>query len=230
MRTIGLLGGMSWQSSAEYYRLINEGVAERLGGLHSASVVMVSVDFATVEVLQREGRWDEAGELLAEHAVGLERAGAQLLALCTNTMHKVAPAIEDSIGVPLVHIVDATAKVVRGCGVRVVGLLGTRFTMEEPFYRERLTESGLEVIVPEDAERIMIDRVIFAELCRGILEEQSRREYLRVIESFRERGAEAVVLGCTEIPLLVNSRHTNMPLFDTTALHAQEVVRCALEE
>ena len=230
MKVIGLIGGMSWESSAEYYRLINRGVRSRLGGQHSARSLMYSVDFHDVEVLQREGRWAEAACLLAECAVRLERGGADFVILCTNTMHKLAPAIEEAVQIPLVHIADATAAAVLRAGVKRVGLLGTRYTMEEEFYKGRLAERhGLEVLTPDEAGRKVVHDVIYDELCQGKVFEESRQEYLRVIRSLAERGAEGIILGCTEITLLIKPEETSLPLFDTTRLHAEEAVRLALE-
>lgn len=229
MRTLGLIGGMSWESSALYYRWINEGVKERLGGLHSAEVVMYSVDFADVEFLQREGRWQEAGARLAEAATKVERAGADYLLLCTNTMHKVADAVEGAVGIPLLHIADATAEEVRGQGVGRVGLLATGFTMEQDFYKGRLAERyGLEVLVPEPEDRRVVHEVIYNELCLGEVKETSRDAYSRIISTLVERGAEAVILGCTEITMLVGQEDVSVPIFDTTAIHAQKAVEAVL--
>lgn len=229
MKTIGLLGGMSWESTQSYYRALNEGVRRELGGLHSARVALYSVDFAEIEALQREGRWDQAGERLAEAARRVQAAGADLLLIATNTMHRVAPHIEAAIEIPLLHIADATAERLREDGVRRVGLLGTRFTMEQAFYKARLTERfGIEVLVPEADDRERVHRVIFEELCRGRLEPASKAEYLAIIEALQERGAEAVILGCTEIALLVGQTDTPVPLYDTTAIHAAAAVAAAL--
>jgi aspartate racemase len=231
MRTIGLIGGMSWESSAEYYRLINEAVKERLGGLHSARSVMLTVDFAEVEAMQAEGRWDEAGALLAAAARSLERAGADCLVLCTNTMHKVADAITAAVGIPFIHIADATAAPIKARGLRRVGLLGTRFTMEEAFYRGRLAERhGLEVLVPEAEDRVMVNRVIYEELCLGVVREESRAAYRAIMGRLVERGAECIILGCTEITLLVSEADSAVPQFDTTRLHALAAVDFALAE
>lgn len=229
MQTIGLLGGMSWESTAHYYRLINEGINTRLGGLHSARLVLISVDFATIEGCMATDDWARAGDLLAADARRLEEAGAEMVLLCTNTMHKVAPRIEQAIGVPLVHIADATARTLAGHGVQKAGLLGTRFTMVEEFYRQRLSAChDLLVIVPDPADVEIIDRIIFTELCRGILHETSRAEYLRIIDNLSRRGAEAIVLGCTEIGMLITSEHTPVPLYDTTVIHAETAIALAL--
>ncbi|PRY35805.1 aspartate/glutamate racemase family protein [Umezawaea tangerina] len=228
MLTIGMLGGMSWESSAEYYRLANELVREKLGGLHSARCVLHSVDFAEIEVLQTEGRWEEAGKVLAEAARGVEAAGADVLLICTNTMHKVAGQVEAAIGIPLLHLGDATAAAVQRAGVGVVGLLGTAFTMEQGFYRERLEGHGLEVLVPGDADRALVHRVIYEELCLGVVREESREGYRGVIARLVEAGAQGVVLGCTEIELLVGEGDSEVPVFPTTRLHVEAAVEWAL--
>lgn len=229
MKRIGLLGGMSWESSLEYYRLVNEEVRERLGGLHSADCLLRSVDFASVEELQRTGRWDEAGELLAVEARALVAAGAQLLVLCTNTMHKVADRITAAVEVPFVHIADTTADAVRAAGMTSVGLLATAYTMEQDFYVGRLRdEHGLTVLVPDERDRRVIHEVIYRELCVGVTEERSRREYRRIMRLLAERGAESILFGCTEIDLLVGSQDAPVPVFDTTRLHAQRAVELAL--
>ncbi|HEY8583892.1 MAG TPA: aspartate/glutamate racemase family protein [Capillimicrobium sp.] len=229
MRRIGLLGGMSWESSSEYYRMVNEAVRDRLGGLSSADCLLRSVDFAPVEALQREGRWDEAGQLLAREARGLEQAGADLLVLCTNTMHKVADAIEAAIRIPLVHIGDTTAEAVRAAGLRRVGLLATGYTMEQDFYVGRLRERhGLDVLVPDAADRRIVHDVIYDELCVGVVRDASREEYRRIMRSLADRGAEAILLGCTEIDLLVGPGDAPVPTFDTTRLHAERAVELAL--
>ncbi len=225
MKRLGLLGGMSWESTQTYYRLINQGVRARLGGLHSAELVLHSVDFEPIERLQAAGRWDEAGTILADGARGLEAAGAKALALCTNTMHKVAHVIEATVGIPLLHIADATAEAITAAGYASVGLLGTRFTMEEEFYRGRLARRfGLTVLVPDHSDRNVVDRVIFDELCVGRVLEDSRAHYRQIMSGLADRGAEAVILGCTEISLLVGAKDSPVPLFDTTALHAAAAV------
>jgi aspartate racemase len=228
MKRIGLLGGMSWESSALYYRLINEGVRDRLGGLHSADLVMVSVDFAEIERLQSEGDWDEAGRVLAAEAERLEAAGAGCVVLCTNTMHKVADRIQAGLGIPLLHLGDVTARAVLGAGVRTVALLGTRFTMRESFYRDRLAGHGLRVIVPPPAVQAELDGIIYQELVRGIVTEESREVYRRAIADLAAQGAEGVILGCTEIELLVRPEDSPVPTFATTALHAAAAVDAAL--
>jgi aspartate racemase len=229
MKTIGLLGGMSWESTALYYRLINEGVNRRLGGLHSAQIVMVSVDFEPIEAMQTAGDWEAAGTALAEAARQVEAGGADVLLICTNTMHKVAPQVQDAIGIPLLHIADATARRIEAAGMETVGLLGTNFTMEQDFYKGRLIdEYGLNVLVPPKADRDLIHRVIYDELCLGVVEDASREEYLRIIEDLRARGAEGIIEGCTEIVMLVQQAHTDVPLFDTTSIHAEAAVLQAL--
>lgn len=229
MKRIGLLGGMSWESTAIYYRLINEDVRARLGGLHSADCIVRSLDFEVVEELQRNGRWAEAGSLLAAEARGLVDGGAGVVALCTNTMHKVADEVAAAIDVPLVHIADATASAVRGAGLSTVGLLATAYTMEQDFYVGRLRERhGLSVLVPDAEDRALVHAVIYDELCAGVVDDGSRREYRRVMDGLAERGAEAIVLGCTEIGMLVGDDDAAVPLFDSTRVHAQHVVDLAL--
>jgi aspartate racemase len=229
MKRIGLLGGMSWESSAEYYRMINEIVRDRLGGLHSADCVLRSVDFAEIEQLQRAGAWTQAGERLAGEASRLVAAGAELLVLCTNTMHKVADAISDAIAIPLLHIADATAEAVRSRGISRVGLLATAYTMEQDFYVGRLRERhGLEVLVPHEADRRTVHRIIYDELCVGVVREPSRDEYRRVMQRLSDAGAEAILFGCTEIDLLVGPDDSPVPVFDTTRLHAERAVELAL--
>lgn len=225
---IGMLGGMSWESSAQYYRLANELVRERLGGLHSARIVLASVDFADVEALQRAGRWEQAGHLLAEAARGLEAAGAELLVICTNTMHLVADQVQAAVGIPLLHLVDATARAVTRSGLGTVGLLGTAFTMEQDFYRDRLAGHGLRVLVPGPEDRAEVHRVIFEELCLGVLREESRQTYREAIRRLAEAGAQGVVLGCTEIELLIGEADSPVPLFPTTRLHVEAAVAASL--
>ena len=229
MRRIGLLGGMSWESSAEYYRLINEATRLRLSGLHSADCVLRSVDFAEIEELQRRDDWEQAGELLAEAARGLEAAGSELLVLCTNTMHRVSDAISSAVGIPLVHIADATADAVRSAGVSTVGLLATAYTMEQDFYVGRLRDRhGLTVLVPDADERRVVHRVIYEELCVGVINEASRRAYRSVIANLVGRGAQGILLGCTEIGLLIGAHDADVPVFDTTVIHAHRAVELAL--
>jgi aspartate racemase len=230
VKRIGLLGGMSWESSAEYYRFVNEAVRERLGGLHSADCVLRSVDFAEVEELQRTGRWGEAAELLAGEARALAAAGAELLVLCTNTMHKVADSVAGAVGVPFVHIADTTAEAVRESGLTTVGLLATGYTMEQDFYVGRLRDThGLTVLVPDREDRRLVHEVIYEELCVGLVRERSREELRRIIRQLVAGGAEAVLLGCTELDLLVRPEDSPVPLFDTTRLHAERAVELALD-
>jgi aspartate racemase len=228
VKTIGMLGGMSWESTAEYYRLANEFVRDRLGGLHSAEIVMLSVDFAEIEAMQVAGQWNEAGELLAEAAHRLELAGADLIVLCTNTMHKVAAPIEDAIEVPFVHLGDTTADAVRAAGLTKVGLLGTIFTMEQDFYANRLRHHGLEVLLPEADDRERLNAIIYDELCLGVIREESRAFYLEAIGRLVAVGAEGVILGCTEIELLIDQSQLATPVFPTTRLHVQAAVDLAL--
>jgi aspartate racemase len=228
-KTIGLLGGMSWESTATYYRELNEGIKAKLGGLHSAKICLVSVDFAEIERLQHIEDWNGTAVILSEAAMAIEKGGADFLLICTNTMHKVAPQIEASISIPILHIADATAQKLREAGIEKVGLLGTRFTMEQDFYKGRLTEKyGIDVIVPEESEREDVHSVIYNELCLGIINENSRERYLKIIAQLTANGAEAVILGCTEIALLVQQNHTATPLYDTTAIHADQAVLKAL--
>lgn len=229
MKTIGLIGGMSWESTVPYYRQINETIRERLGGLHSARIILYSVDFHDIERLQHAGDWQAAGVLLADAARALQAAGAAFLVLCTNTMHNVAPSIEASVTIPLFHIADPTAAEIRRAGHSTVGLLGTRFTMEHAFYRDRLSERhGLRVIVPAPGDRKAIHRIIYEELCLGIVTAESRAAYREVIENLAAQGAQAIILGCTEISLLVTQEDSAVPLFDTTAIHARAAALEAL--
>lgn len=228
MKTIGLLGGMSWESTAGYYQKINEGVRQSMGGLHSAKIAMYSVDFATIEALQRQGDWEGTTAILSDAAQKIESAGADVLLICTNTMHKVAPQIESIINIPLLHIADATAEVLLEQGVSKVGLLGTAFTMEQDFYKGRLSEKhGLTVYTPNENDRAIIHDVIYQELCLGQVKQESKAEYLRIIQALAEQGAEAVILGCTEIGLLVQQSDTPVTLIDTADVHAQKAVAYA---
>jgi aspartate racemase len=228
MKTIGLLGGMSWESTEHYYRLINEATREALGGLHSAPIAMVSVDFQELEEMQHAGHWAEIARILAGKAARVEAAGADILLICTNTMHLVADEIAAAVRIPLLHIADATATVVKEAGVKSVGLLGTKFTMEKDFYRGRLSQHGLDVVVPSQSDRDIVHRIIYEELCLGQTRNESRAEFLRIIDELRRLGAESVIEGCTEIGLLLNQDHTDVPLFDTTAIHARQAVVEAL--
>lgn len=231
MKTIGLLGGMSWESTAHYYRLLNQKVNARLGGLHSAKIAMVSVDFQPLEKLMRQGNWAECGEQLADAAQKVAAAGADFLLLCTNTMHKVAHIIDEAVDIPLLHIADATAEKIKSQNINTIGLLGTSFTMEQEFYRGRLeNKHGLTVIIPSSEDRPAIHNVIFEELCRGEIRTESRMTFLDIIEKMRDQGAKAVIEGCTEIDMLLNQSDTAIPLFDTTALHVEQAVCFALAE
>jgi aspartate racemase len=230
MKTIGLIGGMSWESTQTYYRLINQAIREKLGGLHSARLVLYSVDFHDIEVLQRLGDWQAAGVLLAQAAQSLQAAGADMVVICTNTMHKVAEQVQAAVSIPLLHIADPTAHAIRAAGFQRVALLGTRFTMEQDFYRARLEQQhGLQVIVPEQNERDTVHRIIYEELCMGQIKPESKAAYLNIIRQLQARGAQAVVLGCTEISLLVQQADLDLPLFDTTALHAIAAADAALK-
>ncbi|MBE0359077.1 aspartate/glutamate racemase family protein [Pseudoalteromonas aliena] len=229
MKTIGLLGGMSWESSAGYYKVINEGVKESLGGLHSAKIVMYSVDFDQIEKLQHKGDWNGTSDILCAAAKNVERAGADFLLICTNTMYKVAPQIQESITIPLIHIADATAETLIKMGVKTVGLLGTAFTMEQDFYKSRLKEKhGLSVLIPEKSDRTIVHNVIYKELCLGRALTSSKAEYLRIIDALAEQGAEAVILGCTEIGMLIKQEDTHIRLLDTTYEHARKAVDLAI--
>lgn len=231
MKTIGLVGGMSWESTAEYYRLINEAVKRRLGGNHSARIVLFSVDFAEIEELQRMDRWEEMAEIMVEAAQGLQHAGADFIVLCTNTMHKLARQMQDNVHIPLLHIADAAAARIKESGLRKVGLLGTRFTMEQDFYKGRLRDiHGIEVIVPEEEDRVIVHSVIYDELCRGIVSPAAKAALVRIMERLTAQGAEGVILGCTEISLLVGQEDCRFPVFDTTRIHALEAVEQALKE
>ena len=232
MRTIGLIAGMSWESSAEYYRILNEEVARRLGGLHSAKIVMISIDFARLEAQQTSGRWDEAAADLAQAARQLERAGAECVLICANTMHKAAPAVQTAVGIPLLHIADAAGERARAAGLSKVALLGTRYTMEEGFLKDRLSERfGLEVLIPGKIERDLIHRVIFEELVLGRILPKSKATYLRIIDDLAAQGAQGIILGCTEIGLLIQqSDRPDVPFFDTVRVHAEAAVDWALQE
>ena len=231
MKTIGLLGGMSWESSTTYYQVINEEIREKLGGLHSAKCIMASVDFAEIEAYQSEGKWKEAAQLLSQSAKDAENGGADFLILCTNTMHKIAAEIQQAINIPLLHIADATAQRIKSRGINRIGLLGTRFTMEEDFYKGRLVQKyGLDVITPETQDRKIVDEVIYKELCLGKIDDASRHAYQDIIQGLITNGAEGIILGCTEIGLLVKQEISSVPLFDTAQIHAEAAVAFALEE
>lgn len=229
MKTIGLLGGMSWESTLDYYKLINTQISKELGGFHSAKLNMVSIDFAELEENMTRGNWSACEEILISAAKKVESTGADCLLICTNTLHKIAPQVEAAIQIPLLHIADAAGETLVKNGISTIGLLGTRFTMEEDFYRLRLAEKyGLKVIVPNAQDRQIVDKIIFSELCMGKIKSTSRDEYVRVMEELKSLGAEAILLGCTEIAMLVTNEHTNIPLFDTTAIHAEKAVRFSL--
>ncbi len=231
MKVLGLIGGMSWESTIPYYRMINQQVKEQLGGLHSAKIILFSVDFHEIEQLQANGDWQTAGQVLSDAALSLKRAGAEVIVVCTNTMHKVADDIETASGLPLLHIADATAVQIKQQGINKIGLLGTRYTMEQDFYRGRLTEKHhIDVITPNNADREIINRIIYEELCLGIISETSRQEYRRIIGHLEEQGAQGIIFGCTEITLLVNAQDATVPVFDTTAIHAKAAAQYALQQ
>jgi len=230
MKTIGLIGGMSWESSLEYYRIINETVKEKLGGFHSAKCLMYSVDFAEVEKLQRQGKWDEATALMIDAAQRVKKGGADFVVICTNTMHKMAEEVQSSINIPLLHLADVTAERIKAQGLKKVGLLGTKFTMEEDFYKGRLIKKhGLEVMIPDDEEREVINNILYNELCMGEIKKISKDKFKKIIDNLVLKGAEGIILGCTEIPLLIDKEDYEIPLFDTTRIHAEEAVEYALQ-
>jgi aspartate racemase len=231
MKTIGLVGGMSWESSLEYYRILNQRVKEKLGGFHSAKCVMYSVDFEEIEKLQHKGKWDELTDLMIDAAQRVEKAGADCILICTNTMHKMAPEVESNIHVPLLHIADVTAKEIRSKGQKKVGLLGTRFTMEQEFYKRRLIEKhGIDVIIPDNEQRKVIHYILYHELVQGEIIEASKNKFKDIIASLQSQGAEGIILGCTEIPLLVKQKDYDIPLYDTTSIHAQAAVEWSLKD
>lgn len=230
MKTIGLLGGMSWESTLSYYRIINEYVKTALGGFHSAKIVLYSVDFAEIEALQASGDWDRSAVLLSEAASSLERAGADFILICTNTMHKVADKVRENISIPLLHIAEATAAELRACGIKKVALLGTKYTMAQDFYKDKITEAGIELLVPGEADMELVNGVIYNELCLGIISDASRDKFRRIIGSLEERGAQGVILGCTEIGLLISPEDTGLPVFDTALIHAEAGARRALSD
>ena len=230
MKTIGLIGGMSWESTVTYYQMINEGIKDSLGGLHSAKVLLYSVDFFEIEALMSRGAWDDAAELLGDVAHRLEAAGADMILICTNTLHKVAPQVQSRIRVPLVHIAEAAAEELLSKGITRVGLLGTKYTMTQEFYREKLTERGIDVLIPEGEEIDLVNRVIFDELCLGVVKEDSKAAYLKVIANLQARGAQGVLLGCTELGLIVSQEDVSLPLFDTTVIHAKKAIELALRD
>lgn len=229
MKTIGLLGGMSWESTVTYYRVINEFIKKKLGGFHSAKILLYSVDFAEIEKCQTSEQWDEAAGILASAAMGLERAGADFLIICTNTMHKVANKIQEAIRIPIIHIAEATGEELKKRGIKKTALLGTKYTMKQAFYREKLEKAGIEVMVPNDRDKELINNVIYNELCLGIISENSKKELLKIIKELEDMGAQGVVLGCTEIGLLINQGDICLPVFDTTKIHAEKAAMLAMD-
>ena len=229
MKTIGLIGGMSWESTVPYYQLINEYVKKELGGLHSAKIALYSVEFDEIEKCQSEDRWDDAAKILADAAVGLEKCGADFILICTNTMHKVYAQVQAAVSVPLIHIADATGEALKAAGIQKVGLLGTRYTMQQDFYKGRLAEAGFDVAVPPEEMIGELNRIIFEELCVGEIKESSRATFARAIEELKKEGCEGVILGCTEIGLLVRPEDSVLPVFDTTVIHAEAAAKKALE-
>jgi aspartate racemase len=230
MKTIGLIGGMSWESSLEYYRILNEKVKKELGGLHSAKTILYSVDFEEIKNLQHEGEWDKLTEIMIGAAKSLEKAGAEMIVICTNTMHKMAPEVENNINLPLLHIADATAQSIKNLKLKKVGLLGTKFTMEQEFYKNRLIEKhNIDVVVPNDEDRDLVHKIIYNELCLGKIKDSSKQEYIRIINNLIKDGAEGVILGCTEIPLLIKQEDVAIPIFDTTTIHAEIAVMEAIK-
>lgn len=228
MKTIGLLGGMSWESTVSYYTLINQGIQAELGGLHSAKILLGSVDFQEIETCQAQGEWEKSGEILAGYAKGLAAAGADFLLICTNTMHKVAPQIQQQLMIPILHIADATIDQLKQEGITKVGLLGTKYTMTQDFYKERIIDQGIEVLIPDEAAIELVNTVIFDELCLGTINEASKQQYLAVIDQLKAEGAQGIILGCTEIGLLIQQKDVDLPLFDTTEIHCKAAVKKAL--
>ena len=229
MKTIGLIGGMSWESTVTYYQVINETIKEELGGLHSAKLLLYSVDFDEIEQYQASGEWDKSADLLANAAEGLEKAGADFILICTNTMHKVAPQVREHIQIPIIHIAEATADALKEKGITKVGLLGTKYTMTQDFYKDKLIAAGIEVVIPEDGDIETVNSVIYQELCLGVIREESKAKYLEVIQKLADRGAQGIILGCTEIGLLVQQKDIALPVFDTTLIHAQKATYLAME-
>lgn len=228
MQTIGLIGGMSWESSAEYYRIINEEIKAKRGGLHSAKCILYSVDFEEIERYQRDGEWEKSAQVLIEAAQSIEEAGANFIIICTNTMHKLAKQIEEKVNIPLLHIADATADSILKQNIQTVGLLGTKYTMEQEFYKSRLEGKGINVVIPDEEDRVTVNQIIYNELCLGKVLPSSREQYKRVMRDLVQKGAQGIILGCTEITLLVKQEDTGVPLFDTTRIHAVEAVKLAL--
>lgn len=228
MKTIGMIGGMSWESTVTYYRIANEVVKKELGGLHSAKILLYSLDFAEIEACQAGDDWDRSADILSEAAENLERAGADYIVICTNTMHKVVPQIEKRIRIPIIHIAEATAEVLCRRQIKKVALLGTKYTMTQDFYKEKLTDAGIEVLIPGEKEIETVNDIIYSELCRGIVSEESRQRYLSIINQLAAAGAQGVILGCTEIGLLINQKDTGLPVFDTTQIHAAKAARMSI--
>ena len=228
MKTIGLIGGMSWESTVTYYQILNETVKAQLGGLHSAKILLYSVDFAQIEEFQTQGRWEESAEILAQAAENLEKAGADFLLICTNTMHKIAPQVQQRISIPLLHIAEATAEALKETGISKVGLLGTKYTMTQDFYKAKLQEADIDVVIPDDAGVELVNRVIYEELCLGIVKDESRQQFAAVIADLKSRGAQGVILGCTEIGLLISQADSPLPVFDTTRIHAKKAALLAI--
>ncbi len=222
MKTVGLLGGMSWESTVTYYQIVNETVKEKLGGLHSAKILMYSVDFDEIEKLQASGNWEQSAQILADAACRLEKAGADFIVICTNTMHKVAPQIQSHINIPILHIADATADELTKANIKTVALLGTKYTMTQDFYKNKISKRNINVLIPDDKDIETINHVIYDELCRGIISDASRKEYVRIISSLQQKGAQGVILGCTEIGLLISQKDLPIPVFDTTYIHARK--------
>ena len=229
MKTIGLLGGMSWESTVTYYQVINEIVNQELGGLHSAKILLCSVDFAEIEKCQADGDWDKSADILSAAAKNLEKAGADFIVICTNTMHKVAPQIQSKIGIPILHIAEATADELKRCNITTVALLGTKYTMTQAFYKEKLTRAGITVLIPDEQEIETVNDIIYQELCLGIISESSKEKYRDIIKALAKRGAEGVILGCTEIGMLIQQRDTDLPVFDTTRIHASKAAMLSIE-
>lgn len=229
MKTIGLIGGMSWESTVSYYQIINEEVKKRLGGLHSARIILYSVEFDEIEKCQSNGDWEKSGDILGKAAKGLEAAGADFILICTNTMHKVAPQIESMIQIPVIHIADATAQELEKCQIRKVGLLGTKYTMTQDFYKQKLIDKGIDVVIPDGEQIDVVNDIIFRELCVGEIRQESRRKFQSIIDSLAHKGAEGVILGCTEIGLLIQQPDSSLPVFDTTLIHAKRAVEIALD-
>ncbi len=230
MKPIGLIGGMRWESTALYYKIINEKVKEVLGGLHSAKILLYSVDFAEIEAYQVKGEWEKSAAALGEIAIKLEKAGADFIVICTNTMHKIAPQIEEKITIPLIHIAEATAKAIKKQSIKKVALLGTKYTMVQQFYKQKLIDANIEVLIPNDEDIEAVNNIIYKELCLGIINPTSKQQYVAIIHKLKEQGAEGVILGCTEIALLISQIDTSLPVFDTTEIHAQEVASRAIKE